>query len=182
MGAQPRYTFTGKQRDGGTGQYYFNARYYEATIGRFTASDPARDGLNWYPYVRGNPLRFIDPDGRRAMEYGYTVPKEPLRRLELMIEVFESVYGDGVGFGRGMVDFNKWKFDSLRLGDESGKGGSELWKYVNKSLVADLLAAADGLYPNDPDVRLWNIFLENKDQTSFWAAHDNSINVAAASD
>ncbi|MCL6629819.1 MAG: hypothetical protein K6U00_09495 [Armatimonadetes bacterium] len=25
--------------------------------------DPAREGLNWYVYVDGNPARFIDPSG-----------------------------------------------------------------------------------------------------------------------
>ena len=31
--------------------------------GRFNAEDTVRDGLNWYEYCRGNPLRFVDPTG-----------------------------------------------------------------------------------------------------------------------
>ncbi|KKQ08404.1 MAG: RHS repeat-associated core domain protein [Candidatus Daviesbacteria bacterium GW2011_GWB1_36_5] len=43
--------------------YYFNARYYDATIGRFINVDPIQDGLNWYVYCNNNPLNFKDPTG-----------------------------------------------------------------------------------------------------------------------
>jgi RHS repeat-associated protein len=65
--------FTGKERDNETNLDYFGARYYRANIGRFTTPDPAytlQDNLvdpqkwNRYAYVRNNPLRYIDPDGR----------------------------------------------------------------------------------------------------------------------
>jgi RHS repeat-associated protein len=55
--------YTGKDRDPATGLYYFNARWYDAAIGRFTTEDPARDGGNWYLYVGANPLSFVDPSG-----------------------------------------------------------------------------------------------------------------------
>ena len=58
-----RVRFTGKDYDEVTGLYYFNARWYDPELGRFTSEDPARDGMNWYVYVRNNPLRFIDPTG-----------------------------------------------------------------------------------------------------------------------
>ncbi|MDD4793222.1 MAG: RHS repeat-associated core domain-containing protein [Firmicutes bacterium] len=57
---------TGKPFDEGTGLYYFGARYYDPEVGRFTSSDPAKDGLNWYGYADGNPLVFVDPDGRAS--------------------------------------------------------------------------------------------------------------------
>ncbi len=65
--------FTGKERDFETGLDYFGARYYRAEIGRFTTVDPAMavgenlvDPQRWnrYAYVRNNPLRYTDPDGR----------------------------------------------------------------------------------------------------------------------
>jgi RHS repeat-associated protein len=65
--------FTGKERDAETGLDYFGARYYAARDGRFTTVDPAmtvEDNLadpqrwNRYAYVRNNPLRYTDPDGR----------------------------------------------------------------------------------------------------------------------
>jgi RHS repeat-associated protein len=69
---QPR-RFTGKERDAETGLDYFGARYYGAKLGRFTTIDPVYtwqenlvDPQRWnrYAYVRGNPLRYVDPDGR----------------------------------------------------------------------------------------------------------------------
>jgi murein DD-endopeptidase MepM/ murein hydrolase activator NlpD len=45
------------------GQYYYNARWYDPTLGRFITEDPARDGDNWYAYVSNNPLAYIDPTG-----------------------------------------------------------------------------------------------------------------------
>jgi RHS repeat-associated protein len=55
--------FTGKEYDGDSGLYYFNARWYEADLGRFISEDPARDGGNWYVYAGNNPLRYVDPSG-----------------------------------------------------------------------------------------------------------------------
>jgi len=69
---QPR-KFTGKERDSETGLDYFGARYYGSKIGRFTTVDPLYtwqenllDPQRWnrYSYVRNNPLRYVDPDGR----------------------------------------------------------------------------------------------------------------------
>ncbi len=65
--------FTGKERDEETGFDYFGARYYESQLARFTTIDPALtfaenrvDPQRWnrYAYVRNNPLRYVDPDGK----------------------------------------------------------------------------------------------------------------------
>jgi len=58
-----KYSYSGKELDDGTNLYYFNARYYDATIGRFINVDPIQDGMNWYVYCGNNPLCFIDPTG-----------------------------------------------------------------------------------------------------------------------
>jgi RHS repeat-associated protein len=59
---------------------YFGARYYRADVGRFTTVDPElriKDALidpqkwNRYAYVRNNPLRYIDPDGRYGIDVHY---------------------------------------------------------------------------------------------------------------
>ena len=58
-----RVKFTGKDYDEVTGLYYFNARWYDPRLGRFTSEDPVRDGMNWHVYVNNNPLRYVDPTG-----------------------------------------------------------------------------------------------------------------------
>jgi len=57
------YTYGGKELDDQTNLYYFNARYYDATTGRFINVDPIQDGTNWYVYCSNNPLGMVDPTG-----------------------------------------------------------------------------------------------------------------------
>lgn len=65
-----RYTYGGKELDDDTNLYYFNARYYDATTGRFINVDPVQDGSNWYVYCNNNPMNYIDPDGRVTITFG----------------------------------------------------------------------------------------------------------------
>lgn len=58
----------GAKAFGGVGLYYFNARWYDAQLGRFITEDPEKDGTNWYAYVNNNPLTFVDPTGLVAVE------------------------------------------------------------------------------------------------------------------
>ena len=76
--AKEKKLFTGHEHDAETGLDYFGARYYEAQVGRFTTIDPVytwKDNLtdpqrwNRYCYVRNNPLRFTDPDGRVIFDW-----------------------------------------------------------------------------------------------------------------
>lgn len=72
--------FTGHERDfAGTFQAdpldYMHARYYAPHLGRFLSVDPTWDSAdlsepqawNRYAYVRNNPLKYTDPDGRIAV-------------------------------------------------------------------------------------------------------------------
>jgi len=65
------FHFTGRENDG-TGLYYYRARYYDPTQGRFVSDDPIglTPGPNMYLYVRGNPVRFRDPLGLMIVECG----------------------------------------------------------------------------------------------------------------
>ena len=61
-----RYLFTGRELDDELGLYYYRARYYDQTIGRFLSEDPigfeSRDP-NLFKYVANNPIQSIDPSG-----------------------------------------------------------------------------------------------------------------------
>ncbi len=63
-----RYRYTGKERDEESGFTYHGARYYAPWLGRWTSCDPAGlvDGTSLYEYVRGNPIRLLDPSGKGA--------------------------------------------------------------------------------------------------------------------
>ncbi|MBN2531531.1 MAG: RHS repeat-associated core domain-containing protein, partial [Spirochaetales bacterium] len=58
-----RFSYIGREFDEEINLYYVNARYYDATTGRFINVDPIQDGWNWYVYANNNPLKFTDPSG-----------------------------------------------------------------------------------------------------------------------
>ncbi|MCI0695565.1 DNRLRE domain-containing protein, partial [candidate division KSB1 bacterium] len=61
---QAAYQFTGKELDNVTGLYYFGARYYERSIGRWLVPDPIVSDFSPYSYAHNSPLQYVDPDGQ----------------------------------------------------------------------------------------------------------------------
>jgi len=63
------YKYTNQELDASTGLYFYGARYYDTTLGRFLSADTivpdagVPQSFNRYAYVRNNPLRAIDPSG-----------------------------------------------------------------------------------------------------------------------
>ena len=85
--------YTGQRWEGALGLYDYRARYYDPALGRFVQADTlvpnpgTPQDLNRYAYVRNNPLRYMDPNGRfaivpvlivagilvlKAVDYGWT--------------------------------------------------------------------------------------------------------------
>jgi RHS repeat-associated protein len=74
-GFQP-FGFAGGLYDGDTKLVRFGARDYDAETGRWTAKDPsffAGEDTNLYRYVFGDPINFIDPNGRNPLVIGIGV-------------------------------------------------------------------------------------------------------------
>ena len=63
---EQKYLFTGKEKDDNN-LYYYGARYYNPISGRFVSIDPLRSSHAHYDYTAGNPLKYIDPDGKRLI-------------------------------------------------------------------------------------------------------------------
>ncbi|MEO6391635.1 MAG: RHS repeat-associated core domain-containing protein [Pyrinomonadaceae bacterium] len=66
-----RYGFTGREMDPETGLMFYRARWYDPTLGRSISEDPIGflgGDINYYGYVRNNPLRFRDPFGLRRCD------------------------------------------------------------------------------------------------------------------
>ena len=59
------FFFTGRRYDSEIDLYYYRARYYDASMGRFISRDPLGyyDSMNLYEYVGGNPGNYTDPLG-----------------------------------------------------------------------------------------------------------------------
>ncbi len=84
------------QRLDQTGLYYYGARYYDATIGRFISLDtlvPSTlnpQSLNRYSYCLNNPLKYVDPSGHEDDE-----PQDPQQQyLDYLL-----VYAGNSGWG-----------------------------------------------------------------------------------
>ena len=68
----PRYTFSGKERDEETGFSYFGARYYNPDLSIWLSVDPMAakyPSLSPYVYCGNNPVRLVDPDGKEVGNY-----------------------------------------------------------------------------------------------------------------
>lgn len=62
------FRYTGREWDSETGLYYYRARYYDPSRGRFLSEDPIGwgGGQNPYSYVGNRPMAFVDPEGLKA--------------------------------------------------------------------------------------------------------------------
>ncbi|MBN2084343.1 MAG: RHS repeat-associated core domain-containing protein [Anaerolineales bacterium] len=76
------YGYTGQREEAGIGLYYYNARWYDAKLGRFAQGDMVipkskqPNEFDRYRYCKNNPLLVVDPSGNIPKEwfekyYGY---------------------------------------------------------------------------------------------------------------
>ncbi len=64
------YKYNGKEEQKETEWYDYGARMYDPWIGRWNHVDPLADAYDFftvYGYVLNNPLKFVDPDGRKVL-------------------------------------------------------------------------------------------------------------------
>ncbi len=63
------FQYTARESDPETGLYYYRARYYDPTAGRFLSEDPIGfdGGNNFYTHVENDPNNWTDPFGLRPL-------------------------------------------------------------------------------------------------------------------
>ena len=65
------YKFNGKEFDEETGLYYYGARYMNPRTSLWYGIDPLTEkyaSVSGYVYCIGNPIKFIDPDGKKVYQ------------------------------------------------------------------------------------------------------------------
>ncbi len=80
---QTNHKYNDKFHDKETNYYDYGARFYDASIGRFTVPDTvvpsatSSQSLNRYSYVENNPLKYVDPSGHEEEAASSTPPLIP---------------------------------------------------------------------------------------------------------
>lgn len=122
------YKFTGKERDGESGLDHFGARHYGSGIARFASVDPNSAGVqlmnpqtwNAFSYAYNNPLRFVDPDGKKPLDFLNAVLA--FRRfLDDMERAAATFQIEGAIYSAGAFALTVYGMKVTRGGVQSGK-------------------------------------------------------------
>jgi len=78
------FTYTAREYDKETGNYYYRARYYSPEMGRFISEDPLGLAVdnNFYQYTINNPINMVDPLGLVPPEF---LSKERENNLKIIV-------------------------------------------------------------------------------------------------
>jgi RHS repeat-associated protein len=66
------FRYTGRELDSETGLYFYRARHFDPSLGRFLNEDSNKEavgGMNFYIYVRNDPTRYVDPGGMSPWDW-----------------------------------------------------------------------------------------------------------------
>lgn len=145
--------FTGQYHEaaipGGEGLSYYNARWYDAQLGRFTTPDsiiPKPDNpqdFNRYAYVRNNPLKYVDPSGHLSLDaiwkyFGFRPNERALMAKK---------------WGKGVTDF-LWNNDTSWGAVMNYVGGSAVLMLFEDSKTGKFVGGFWGLSGNDRGTRV----------------------------
>jgi RHS repeat-associated protein len=115
--------YTGRYFDRATSLQWNNARWYNASIGRWMSEDWIRDDINMYRYVRNHPTNGTDPSG--LAEGHHWVP------INVTLALYDA----------GLLSKEEVKFFSGHMSDrlKSGHNGNPTYNGVDHHTYNDLV-------------------------------------------
>ena len=144
-----RFKFTGREYDSEVSSWYFRARHYDPSSGRFMSEDPksfAAGDENIFRYCLNQPSGIVDPTGleptrntamplNQLLEFVENLentypgesPEETLERLRDAIKGTQGSTGSGMGSPSGS---NTSASESGSTSNSSGTGNIFPWGYV----------------------------------------------------
>ena len=158
----PRYTFSGKERDEETGYSYFGARYYHSDLSIWLSVDPMSDkypSLSPYAYCGNNPIQIMDPNGEDIWEinsHGRVVnhiEDQTIDAFYLVDKKGNRLAGKEVSFNYGTIESFKSQysddynttFDWYNVrGDDNGKKLFEFFANNTKVEFSHLMLGVKG--------------------------------------
>jgi len=78
------YSYTGRVFDADAGLFYYRARWYDASVGKFISEDPlgfAGGDTNLSRYVGNSPINYTDPSGLAALPNGQRLRVSDITRV-----------------------------------------------------------------------------------------------------
>ena len=164
------YGYTSREWEQETGDYYYRARNYDPSTGRFLTLDPigfAAGDANLYRYVKNNPIRYSDPMG-----LDFRICSRPLNMSLPDNDPFRHYYirfddGDTISYG---VDENG---NPTRLPEGPKPKGESCGKNIKSSKKEDeMMKRWASQHYNDPYDSLGHNCKSfvGRATTEFWSA------------
>lgn len=147
------FRFCGEYFDTESGTIYLRARYYQASIGRFTQRDSVTGkigdplSLNLYTYCHNNPVYYFDPNGHKVKD-NYEQENQFTHTLNVAIDITISMCKEKIISGIQSVD-NKVERMRNRLSKKNltisvGKTDSFAVYFVSPSFSNSIAADTKG--------------------------------------
>ena len=135
------YKYTSQELDPTTGLYFYQARYYDAALGRFISPDTIvpsplnPQSLNRYTYVLNNPLKYTDPTGHSFWGAIKSAARSVGRAISSAWKAVKNVFNSALKFTRGLFRtpaprrvqtsrIRKPKPDKVQRSNNRGRAGS----------------------------------------------------------